>query len=534
MARRKNAFLSDGSDSGDSASDDASEGYNSQEDADSRAERRLFEQKSKRRRTDGVDGKASAWEGIFGEVDDEGYKPRGGGRGRGRGGGGGGRKTDWTKCVYDCGMGSGRWLINRAPAFVSKGVVQDEVETLEDQPVDTREASVDDAAEGGSASGSGSESGSEGSEDDSSEDESGRRSPLIREEEDGDDAQQSTAGLGRAGIGGRGGRGGIGSSRGGIGSSRGGLGAGRGGMAAAARSFAPASQVDSLKSTDIADADSAPASGASTPRPGIGASRGGIGSGRGGLAAAARSFAVAQGDAEISSGASTPRGGLGSGHAPGQEQPRDDSPGPSVPGAFGRTPTTVPTPSTSSTSAAPRRFVHRTEIPTEPAKTTPLTAEEAAHFNKMQRNIGYNILSGFGWAPGKGLGKNEDGRAVPVTAGKVLRGQGITKGVRTEDSKREARRKGELESDSEDEEKKRKARRGKGKAVKGKQAVHGEWQPPEQSWKKQRKVKVKVEHKTYEQILAEAEQTPSIGLVIDARGGEVSYIKQSCFSSGDS
>jgi tuftelin-interacting protein 11 len=127
------------------------------------------------------------------------------------------------------------------------------------------------------------------------------------------------------------------------------------------------------------------------------------------------------------------------------------------------------------------------------------------------------MLANLGWAPGKGLGINEDGRAVPVEVGKVLRGQGIQKGIRTEDSKREARRKGETISDEED----KPMRRGK-KAHGGSQRIPKS--EAEQGWKRQKKVKVKVEHKTYEQLLAEAGDAaaPGVGLVLDARGGEVS------------
>lgn len=96
MPRRKNGIVSDGDDSDDSQQS-VSEGYNSQEDGDSRAERALFEQKHKRRRTG--DGKADAWEGIFGEGDED-RGPRrglGGRRGRGRG-----AKTDWTRYAPVC------------------------------------------------------------------------------------------------------------------------------------------------------------------------------------------------------------------------------------------------------------------------------------------------------------------------------------------------------------------------------------------------------------------------------------------------
>jgi tuftelin-interacting protein 11 len=88
MARRKTAYLSDGSDSGDSEGEASVGAYNSQEDADSRAERALFEYNgSKRRKMRTRGGKASAWEGIFGEDEDDGRSTnRGLGSHRGRGG----------------------------------------------------------------------------------------------------------------------------------------------------------------------------------------------------------------------------------------------------------------------------------------------------------------------------------------------------------------------------------------------------------------------------------------------------------------
>lgn len=69
MGRRKPQYIDD-SDSDSPRSQPDSEGFNSQEDADSRAERRLFERngRNKRRRTG---GKESAWEGIFGDEEEE-------------------------------------------------------------------------------------------------------------------------------------------------------------------------------------------------------------------------------------------------------------------------------------------------------------------------------------------------------------------------------------------------------------------------------------------------------------------------------
>ena len=90
-------------------------------------------------------------------------------------------------------------------------------------------------------------------------------------------------------------------------------------------------------------------------------------------------------------------------------------------------------------------------------------------------------------------------------------------GERTSQSKAEARRRGEVVSDDEDEEGVKKAKKAKGK---------GKEQPNRSdAWKKPKKVKTKVEHKTYEQIVAEAgpdAATPGIGIIIDATGARVS------------
>lgn len=157
-------------------------------------------------------------------------------------------------------------------------------------------------------------------------------------------------------------------------------------------------------------------------------------------------------------------------------------------------------------TAAPPRF----------ARPAALTAQDAAHLNSVSNSFGAKFLKNFGWNAGEGLGREKDGRAVPIAVGKHMKGQGIASGIRTEDSKREARRRGEEVSDSEEE----KPKRGKGA---GKVKPKGERREADTSWKRQRKVKVKVEHKTYEQLLAESgEQGSGIGLVLDARGGEVS------------
>jgi hypothetical protein len=70
MARRKKDYLSDGS-SESGVSEPADEGYDSQEDPDARAERVLFEHGGRRKKRRMGDGKSAAWEGIFGEDEEE-------------------------------------------------------------------------------------------------------------------------------------------------------------------------------------------------------------------------------------------------------------------------------------------------------------------------------------------------------------------------------------------------------------------------------------------------------------------------------
>lgn len=187
-----------------------------------------------------------------------------------------------------------------------------------------------------------------------------------------------------------------------------------------------------------------------------------------------------------------------------------------IPSSFGRPPPSLTAHSGHHTQ---RRFLPRAQSPAASTTKAQLTASEKAHFSKIQSSFGARLLAKQGWEVGKGLGVQENGRAVPIEVGKVLRGQGIQRGIRTEDSKREARRQGVTFSDDEDDEAPRR-RRHREKGPK----VHKEKNEEDQGWKRQKKVKVKVQHKTYEQLLAEAgDAVPAagIGLVLDARGGEV-------------
>ncbi|KIS00067.1 tuftelin-interacting protein 11 [Cryptococcus deuterogattii 2001/935-1] len=395
MPRRKNDYLSDGSDSDASNSAFSQDGYNSHEDQDARAERRLFELKgNKRRKTDGRSGKDAAWEGVFGEDDSVGGAQRRGGiggRGRPRSSS---LRTDWTK----------------APAFVSTGsktLQEEEEEGLRQADADEPERDED---EDGSESSTSSESDSGSENDDGS---SGVPSPRIRDADDYNEEEQTTGGLGLG--------------------------------------FRNASR---------------------------------------------------QGITDESTREAGQR----------EEGGATDS--------FGRPPPSLTAHSGHHTQ---RRFLPRPQSPVVSSNIAHLTAAEKAHFSKIQSSFGARLLAKQGWEAGKGLGIQEDGRAVPIEVGKVMRGQGIQRGIRTEDSKREARRQGVTFSDDEDEEAPRR-RRHREKGPK----VHKEKSEEDQGWKRQKKVKVKVQHKTYEQLLAEAGDAvsaPGIGLVLDARGGELKEVQ---------
>lgn len=97
MTRRKQKILSDGSDSESEGDNGSDIDFDSQEDEDSRAERRLFERRQRKRPRTGRSGKEAAWEGIFGEGDNGSGRRPGGGIGSRQGAAKGGSRTDWTK-----------------------------------------------------------------------------------------------------------------------------------------------------------------------------------------------------------------------------------------------------------------------------------------------------------------------------------------------------------------------------------------------------------------------------------------------------
>lgn len=162
-----------------------------------------------------------------------------------------------------------------------------------------------------------------------------------------------------------------------------------------------------------------------------------------------------------------------------------------------------------------------------PSSSKPvITTKDLRYLSSISDSLGARMLAKQGWSAGKGLGKSEDGKAVPIEANIGLaRGQGIGKGVRTEQSKREARAKGEKFSEDEEEDRRKESRRkGKNKENEKQEGQQPQGKGENAEWKKSRKVKVKVEHKSYEQLLAEAgDVNGGIGMIYDARSGQVSF-----------
>nr|ODN90675.1 hypothetical protein L203_01786 [Cryptococcus depauperatus CBS 7841] len=447
MARRKNNYLSDGSDSELSASSGGA--YDSLEDPDAQDERRLFEQKgSKRRRTNGRNGKNAAWEGIFGDDEDQGGR-RGIGGSKWRGVT---SRADITKLVI---------ISSIAPEFVSTG--KHDLQEEEEQGLGEQRARDEQVQEENSKSNYSDSSGSE-----SDEYQSQSRSPRVH---DGGDENKTLAGndsgfesarnKGQAPeVSPSNGRGGIGSLRG----SKAGLGA-----------FPSARASSSTTSTSINEG--------------------------------------------------SPTGALES--SKNDANPNDDFRfhSSNVLRAFGRLPPSLVTPSED--RPRPQQSFLPKESRPPVAKKAELTTHEKAHFANIKSSFGARLLANMGWEAGKGLGVQEDGRAVPIAVGTHLKGKGIQKGIRTEDSKREARRQGiTMSDDEENKTHKRRAHKAKGLNLYKAKVEDNE------GWKKQKKIKVKVEHKTYEQLLAEAGEvapTASIGLVLDARGGDLKEVQS--FSS---
>jgi tuftelin-interacting protein 11 len=230
-------------------------------------------------------------------------------------------------------------------------------------------------------------------------------------------------------------------------------------------------------------------------------SKGGISSSKSGIGSSSRSAnqplsAIANGGIGSLNALSASKGGVGSRPSTSASTSQVTE---ELPAAFG--------------SRNQRSFV-RDANPPKPA--APLSTAELAHFNKLQGSFGARMLAKMGWQAGAGLGTDGEGIVTPVESKLRPQKMGIAfKGFRekTEQSKLEAKRRGEVVSDDED-----------AKTKKFKRKVKEQAEKRSDVWKRPKKVKTKVEHKTYEQIVAEAGQdTPAagIGQIIDATGAVV-------------
>ena len=436
MARRKRQFLED-DDSDSSAGEDndfVDPNYDAN-DPDARAERELFENPYKRKRTH-KDGKEDAIYGVFASSDED--------EGRGEGSSRkGGKRSDWTK----------------APTFTTGAKVDS------DKAMDVDEV----MKEASSSSGSGSDADADGDYDDEeysdAEDVRGdsmtrpskEQSPRVQEEEP-EEAEE------RPRFGGLG----LGASKAGIGIgvSKAGLGTGKGGIGSSSRSNAPSAFSGFSKS------------GSST--------------------------------FNLSSVTETPPTA-----SPASEADRATPETLDVPTAFGKQ------------ARLQRAFVREdTGSGSSTPKPVNISAAERAHFNKISGTFGARMLEKMGWQAGTGLGTAGEGIVTPVESKLRPKGMGLAfKGFKekTEQAKAEARRRGEVVSDDEEEARPRKGRKPKG-------------QPQEKSdvWKKPKKTKKKIEHKTYEQIVAEAgqEAASGIGQIIDATGATVSTLSNAPYNAG--
>ncbi|GJJ10963.1 hypothetical protein Clacol_005192 [Clathrus columnatus] len=162
------------------------------------------------------------------------------------------------------------------------------------------------------------------------------------------------------------------------------------------------------------------------------------------------------------------------------------------------------------TTSTQRSFL-RDNAPVTSA-SVPLSLEERMHFSKISGTFGAKVLAKMGWQAGTGLGVSGTGIVTPVeTKMRPKPSMGLAyKGFKekTEQSKAEARRRGEKVSD--DEEVVQRKKKGE--------------KPKSDVWKKPKKTKIKVEHQTYEQILQNAgpeAQAAGIGKIYDATSGEM-------------
>jgi tuftelin-interacting protein 11 len=190
----------------------------------------------------------------------------------------------------------------------------------------------------------------------------------------------------------------------------------------------------------------------------------------------------------------------------------------SVPTAFGSKPKPPPTSRFARPKSPPRAFS---------PSTVNLSAADKQAFRKMEGSFGARMLAKQGWQAGSGLGATGEGMVTPIQV--VQRGQGMGLGAggfkeRSEASRKEAVRKGEIKVDEDEGGKGKKGKKSGGlrKGTFGEEG--GEKKEKQESWRKSKKVNLKPVHKTYEELVAEAGEmghAGGVGMIIDATGATV-------------
>ena len=266
---------------------------------------------------------------------------------------------------------------------------------------------------------------------------------------------------------------------------------------------------------------------------GLGASKGGLGFSKAGIGSSGSTPSFTKGGIGSSSTSGFTKGGIGSSASAftkgGLGFSRATEPAPSAPStsasaSVSASPSPAPVaaedfPTAFGGARTQRSFLRSSDnASSTPRSATPLSSTERAHFSKISGTFGARMLEKMGWAAGQGLGTTGEGIVTPVESKLRPKGMGLAfKGFqeKTEQSKAEARRRGEIVSDDEEESKaaSRKAR----KAAKAQETRTD-------AWKKPKKLKTRVEHKTYEEIVAEAgpdSAQAGVGPIIDATGATV-------------
>ncbi|KAF8343173.1 GC-rich sequence DNA-binding factor-like protein-domain-containing protein [Cantharellus anzutake] len=183
-------------------------------------------------------------------------------------------------------------------------------------------------------------------------------------------------------------------------------------------------------------------------------------------------------------------------------------------------PTSFGSPNTASASFANRArtsFVRDSaNAAMSPKTAAQLTAEDQRHLQKLSGSFGAKMMEKMGWTPGEGIGLSNVGIATPIEVKLRPKSAGLAfQGFRerTDQSIREARRRGEAVSDEEIDT--------GGSKGKGKSKGRGGEKDRSNAWKKPKKTITRIKHMTYEEIIAESDETvptSSLGVIIDATG----------------